>query len=311
MANDCLVKRLKGVANNDNLPKYGYFPVEIIVPAGKTFSINFRYNHVDVTDYIVEGSGEVTVTHNQEWTYLNFTPGTYKLLLNGKYNLDGVMWGSNAHAESAGFTAYAITDLNNFVYTKLQDVRKIEVAGILKDVNPLTTLTYYQIVGGSQYVDKNYPKLVGTISELVRVFPNLDGLDLQDSANGLEGGIAPLTSLPLTVITLSSISTPAIPITGNLSDISSIITLNKISFHNTQVVGSIEAFVEGQITNGKADGTVNVDIRGSQYTLNNLAITSSADYGMTIVYDSNGAIVSIDGDQVATYNKTNNTWTYN
>ena len=127
--------------------------------------------------------------------------------------------------------------------------------------------------------------IIGTVSDLLRVFPNI-------SSNLL--------------VYYSKIS-------GDISGFAATPSITNLGVQGTNITGTVESLVAEMCAAGRVEGTLHCAAHNTAVTFHNAAVPSigGAAPGLQIAFTSTGATVSQDGVTLATYTKTSGTWTYN
>ena len=200
-----------------------------------------------------------------------------------------------------GYGVYV--NLEDIFLGKLYDVYQLYASGDFSKVKSSPYLTALFI--GSH--GENYYS--GTLQQIIDSAPNLSSIILF-LPTGISGNISVLSSLNnLTRLVIFDERTSS-NIVGTLSSVGSLINLTSLALCQTAVTGSIEDFVEAQVAAGRTSGTCNFDIRIQSFTLNNEYITIPGQYALKITYTASTVTLSANGSTLATYNTSNQTWTY-
>ena len=101
--------------------------------------------------------------------------------------------------------------------------------------------------------------------------------------SNIEGDISVLaTKMP----NATNITLPFTKVSGNISSLSSLVTLTALSIKNTVITGSLNSFLDAMYNsgNGRTSGTLTVNAQGSGVTYNGNPITDT----LTVTFSSSG-----------------------
>jgi hypothetical protein len=253
MEKDCSLISLFGSFNNDNLPIYGMFKVNINIPSDATqaqsaigvyatsaVTIKSVGGGISLT-YSATGEGYTNeVTHAAGVFSLYLQKGVSFYLLMPKYTC--MIDHDTSGAEVVAF------DVSDFAYKA-----------------PVSIARYY---GVGQHVSGDYASLVKnavftTFFKLERsnIYGNVSNVDCfaqtistinMALAEGLAGDVsvfAPLTGLEYLIIDKTGF-------VGNIESLGTLTNLACLSFGYTSINGSLEGLARGFVSNGKESGTI-------------------------------------------------------
>lgn len=311
MANDCLVKRLKGVANNSNLPIFNTY--RITFPAG---------NYMDefYGEIGFEAGTHVLITTNAvDPIYTNDT-GVPR-----EFPIDTVL----LSGAKVGFKGVFSRETTIFV-TPIYSINSIALSDTVKTDDINTVLKFSQsvesITGGGTHVCDITPACVKN--------PNIH-LWLTD-IGGMKLDINALPGVQSTADAVRVVCSDGCEVTGTTTKIANFwYNANRIQFWNcrgitgnvnafaanpnfntlilsySDVTGTVESFVEAVATRTNHPDHYYIELGNTRVTFNN-HVEGFDDFYITI--SGNEFILhrgqSASGDVAATYNKTTNTWTY-
>lgn len=98
-------------------------------------------------------------------------------------------------------------------------------------------------------------------------------------------------------------------LTGDISEIANLKKLTKLDVRRTQVTGSLNTFVEGQMqgADGRSDGNLQMKFGDTTVTLNDVILNET----VKLIYSADTCVVNdFDNNLLATYTKSTGTWTY-
>lgn len=255
--NDCLVTRLKGVCDNDNLLKYNEVRIHVKTVANQVMQF-VAADGIDAKVTIIPDVGstmhftdsgytenlgtEITVAAGQN---AYFTPGAGTFNIIGKYDFFDLAFRGAYNAGNI-----ITVNLSDFAYsTKIIRFMlngSIESTGELFDLSEFNAITAMDLGGCTE--------ISGDIS---------------------------LLNTPSQVFTYLSLNGSGV--IGNIVSLGSDIYLTTLKVSSTAIVGTLESFCETQIANGRNSGTLSFTGQNSSVTYNGNPITAP----LTITF-SNG-----------------------
>lgn len=215
MTNDCLVIRLKGVVDNDNLMKLG----EVDIQVSDTTQTEDVYITVAATeDVTLENYTQNFVDINKQDTGINKKTGTSV----GAYTLQG--------NKLAIYPKYPITSVAMTSFY-------VDSGFTTKDINYMPSLTSFKAA------------LYGDLDEITNVNKNM--AQLVAIRGSLSGHLASLTKF--TNVSELRFGSNGYNIEGNLQDLAPLTSLKILHLGEcSKVAGSIEAFVLAQVALGRS-----------------------------------------------------------
>lgn len=230
MKNNCLVTKLKGVVNNEALPKFDMITFHVNNPENINEMLTY-FKYADSTaatkNFYEVGSG-VTADFTTSQTYPRWFGEGY-VQVKDKYNITGIILGSSYQSDR--ITPIIDMDISQLSYNNLQSIGSTP-QGLhiteLKDLQILkSTLKEISLTEKGILV----PKLSGDISDLAK-FVNLELLSLSNISNMVYGTMEQVATL-----------FPRLNSLGNLDG-------------SKWLTGSIESFVSVRRSQGVTDGSV-------------------------------------------------------
>ena len=230
MTNDCLVTKLKGVVNNETLPKFGMITFHVNNPENLTDKMTyFKYaDSTEATKNFYEVGSGVTADFITSQIYPRFTGEGYVRVKN-KYNITDIVISSRYQSDSV--TPSIDMDISQLSYNNLQSISctpqglhitNLKDLQILKPTLKGITLNERDIL---------VHQLSGDISDLAK-FVNLETLNLSYISNKVHGTMEQVATL-----------FPKLNSLGDLTD-------------TKWLAGSIEDFVTVRRSQGVNDGSV-------------------------------------------------------
>lgn len=253
--NDCLVTRLKGVCDNDNLLKYNEIRIHIktvtnqqmrfIAAGGSNAKVTIIPDadstmHFTDSGYSEDLGTEITVAASQD---VYFTSGSAVFSIMGKYDFFDVAFRG---AYNAGNVIKA--NVPDFAYSR--KLMRLMV-GNSGSTGELFDLSEFNDIAAIDF--SNCSKVTGDISLLV----------------------TPAQSFSYIIVSGSGV-------TGNIVSLGPDIHLTTLGIKNTAIKGTLESFCTAQISNGRTSGTLSFDGTGSSVTYNNNPIKSQ----LTITFNN-------------------------
>ena len=250
----CLVTKLNGVSNNPDLIKLDELVITlnatkvgawlcVTVSDNASNGISFKFNKTvsygsgNSPDEVVNRTDITEVTINPGYIPYFFAKetGTIKVSISSKFDIASLL--------TSGATAggMEIVDVKGFSY--LSNLKTIEN----KDGNlNIGTLSGF----------KSLSKVIlGKGEGLLKSFTNCPLNELVLVSSGIVGTLSDLVNIP-TLITLNFMY--SMKITGNISDLSNLISLNSLTVVGTNLTGTIESLADGMKNAGRKSGTLTV-----------------------------------------------------
>lgn len=324
MANECLVTNLKGIVDNENLPKYGELTMTVQNLDDLDLCINVQIDYADRDTVSLTGPNvtEVPTTAGDKRYKLPVSTSDYKIKISNYYKIKGFsVSDSSGVNKNPSLTKHICID--DFDKTKYIGFEKGKVSfsniwptlGVDVPVSNLVGFKYISISGVNLNTAKNI-NIEGDIASLAN--SEIIIANFQDAARKLYGNISSL-AVCVNAVSLKFNHNPdfndgkRVEITGDIASLSPCISFNgDVSFVGTKVSGTLESLVEGQIAAGRQENTnfdypitLNGDVtfNGEVKELGWLRILFTST-GAQIVSRPNPATIYAD------YNKTTGVWTY-
>ena len=260
---NCLVTRLKGVVQNDNLPIFGKITINV-VPLSEISDSAQQSIYIEGTDFTVEVSGGGYFSENYadletpsscltSQTYQNGVTLYFANVASTIHITDTVfnigvqsinVWNDSIFAVDLKTIAYS-QSLNTLQLWQNSDV------SVLKNLPNLIYACFIKCNGDFGFV-RNSPLL-----ETLNAYDSPSGLillsDVSDTVTGIsaqnigKGDLSSLTSKT----GLVSIDLENTDVTGSITDIGGLTSLDTFNLFRTSVTGSIEDFVAAQVNAGR------------------------------------------------------------
>lgn len=297
MANDCLVKRLKGVVDNDNLPEYGTLAFD--VPAN-SISDFVNFNVGGFPGQVLSWNGGVTM---EEWGG-GFITSPYEIPINAPANLGFKLHSGNTDGTVRIKSKYAMVEGTSSSGLFALPLKYGE--------NNIKSISYWfkgkNLVFG---LDRQHVNdITGNVEELAENCPTIQSVELESCPNlnvninridfsgarsfschrsGIVSGS--LASFKNTGVgNIAFQSSELGHITGDIVDaFGSNIALTELCIYKEpNITGSIENFVAAQRAAGRTTGTITIgfDVSGVTYNGNNTIPYSS------LTWDANSITVT-------------------
>lgn len=277
MSTNCLVTKLKGSVNNDNLEILGTIKVNATSEwiENKELYIGYKtaleHHIVEVADgsshIIPEGESETVSSldfyYPKNNRMFNLTPGNYNLIIPDKYDI-------------ITLKVYNI-DINSLKYC--------------------TGLTSITIKGGRYNYTGETDKCTGDLSSLA----NLTGLRyLRIDSYSVTGDLSAFKDYT-DIIEVDIHGN----FTGDIANFKKCVNCTQALFINAvNVSGNAENLFSGLYANGKRSGSLSFSILNTSAKFNNQSWTTS----FIITFSENGITVTTGGNTIGTYD--GSTWTY-
>lgn len=257
----CLKTKLKGVVNNDTLPKWGV--LEFTVTTAMAFNYrNFQDSKVialdgghfkATVDGVVVGTylNEVSVPANK-WTIIEFS-GTmpYRAQITEKYSLDSF---EPQNACTVDVTQFEYCTQMRRVDGTLSNIDNGDISSFAKCVS----LESFGFAGSN---------IKGSLDSL-GALTNLTNLNL--TYTQVEGNLSNIARF----VNLTTLAINEPYITGNISSLGALIKLSGIVYLGPNCEGTIESMANGMIAAGRTSGTLNVDCYSDKVTYNGNGVSS-------------------------------------
>lgn len=271
--NTCLVTKLKGTVNNNSLEKLGYVRIKARQLASTSNLVSRLYittNNTPTTVKII-GNGYFTEAYDApesarktEATYQSTIPTTI-FLSNGDYEIEI----SNKYNISVSFVA-AMETIAVIPWDKL---------GVMPKQTEVTP-------NSGSPID---------LSCVPVNFPNLKSIELTgDFVSGDTSSIKDMTTLTRLKLQWAA------RLTGSVADFAKLVNLVQLTLPGTQITGSIEDFVAGQVANGRT--SVEAGVFSTYGVLNRLTFGGTL-YGINesgfIAWDGASKIILYTGNSVS------------
>lgn len=256
MSTNCLITKLKGSVNNDNLPIYNTIVFD--VPANVS---SLTYNIGGLKNVTFKITGDVVMKNSAETNVLCDNTKDYNISSPISENIYTKISSGNIGGTLTLVGKYNISGIETRYNALLFPVK-----------NEPNTLDYYTSWGFKTKVFNlaRNPGLKASITEVIDAFPELDVINLPSGTN-ITGSVADMLTIKSTLLELN-IGTPnSFTRVANINELSEFIALNKLTLYSS-ISGSIEDFVRSQIANGRTTGSMTVNLTG--VTFNGIAVSS-------------------------------------
>lgn len=224
MTNNCLVTKLKGVVNNDNLEKLGEAIFYVATKPSGTSTLNISQKNQNTTVYNAS-TGELVATLIEDQSSFVLSAGTtYEVHLQNKYFFTSIAISGYSNWD------YITVDWDQFMYTEPDTILGTPGFGI----------------SDKSYMSKG--KLSSLSSFYNKFYPNGWSFEIKQ-ADIINGTLSDITEPSLlTAFSLNGNQT----ITGNITDFSECINLTRLGIRNANVnVSHTKDFLDALYTNGK------------------------------------------------------------
>lgn len=238
---NCLVTKLKGTVENDNLNFLGSV-VTGLNSSGNDVSVTLAANSSDTLKVTVIGDGTLknidkTINYgksreNNGSMYVKFDGGG-KLKIDNKYKITTLDLTSNENVPIIDFSSLAYMELLSVLRlnkTAFGDISEI------KGINGLTSL----VISGDGLIKGDITQLVNSCSNLSNIIISSTGITINMN-NITDNRAAQITSFVF-------FNTPT---AGTIESFGKLISVEQLSFSSTQVSGSVESFVQKQREKGR------------------------------------------------------------
>ena len=284
---NCLVTKLKGSVNNDNLLKVGEFVVKFFHSASVSDSWN-RYINVGNLDQV--------------------NPTTIRIIGNGYFT-------DSTFTQNLGKTISAVGDITAYVSDEQEDVTvaigynyrlgaiTLGYNGYMDidqlQFNQFTRCSAIRFLQGDETKPKNYGNIKSFENFWIDCTENNGRLQIHCSA--IAGSIEDINLNHVYWLELVGASN----ITGNIENIVVAPNITKLSISNTKISGSIETFLEHLLAAGKAD-TMQISSYDNNTTWN--SVVGGHLGSIDVSFGTNSITVSVNGTTIGEYNGSN--WSY-
>lgn len=263
MSTNCLVTKLKGVVDNNNLPKYG----ELLwrISSDDVITIEFpiyiwKNCNVEVTGDLSIWDFKETTNYGQTYHYENSTP---------THNLSIKIKGSSG---DISFTdKYSMFDNPTNTVTVYDTVYDNDIKSLKYWLK--STKLFLSVFGGKSASQNRYVKRTGTLNDIVEIGVPFTSLDIGYSKN-ISGNIATIAALKNTLTKFSAYGTP---LSGSIEDLGECTLLVTLNFNNDiNIGGTVEGFVARQRAAGRTTAEfTQFDMSYSKVTFNGHTLTGS------------------------------------
>lgn len=284
MANDCLVTKLKGVVNNDNLSRLGILTVK--VAAGTGFSVTNLFAFSEDTIITSEG-----------------------VTINGGYSV----------IKSSGVSlTYNIGDTSGQIFVpkyKLRQISASDVANVDRmsfNLNELSPCTELRVIDVSDTSKGDLSSLHASKDSIIEVKISAKtkvNTDITGSISNLAGSA-----------TLTTLNIVAANVEGNVEDLATSINLSSLIVatllngnvvSSDKIVGDVLALCKGLYTNNSGNRTTNLSITTSNKLRFGDFATCIKGGNYTAVFDASGVVIKSGNTAIYTYTASNDTWVAN
>ena len=253
--NDCLVTKLKGSVQNDNLPKLGVLKFWVPATTGQYIALKAAAGDPCKISAVDRSIAEYTIPVDPESGGIVPPTNAGYLEISNKYALKAINLSFTISANTPDDKTLDITELNYL--TSLVSF-SFKLKGNLEDYNPVdpSIITEINVVAAQTI-------LGGNISTLTR-FVNLVSISF-NTCNA---------------------------ITGTLQSLAPLANITKISFPGCRnITGSIEAYVAACVALGRTNGEVFITVQESGITWKGNTI--AANQSGTMTWSTSGGTTTI------------------
>ena len=261
MSTNCLVTKLKGIVNNNNLPKYGELlwrvssndVITIVFGVGQWKNANF-----EVTGDLSIWNYQETTNYGQTYHYESSSPtDTISIKIKGN------------NGDISFTDKYSMWD-------------NLTKAVILYDTvydNDIKSLKYWfkstklalNVFGGKSASQNKYVERTGTLNDIVEIGVPFTSIDIGYSKN-ITGNIATMAALKNTLTKFAAYGTS---LSGSIEDLGECTLLVTLNFNSDfGIEGTVEGFVARQRAAGRTTAEfTQFDMSSSKVTFNGHTLT--------------------------------------
>lgn len=267
--NECLVTKLKGVVDNNNLPYFGGLVLTVIPnPGNYDLDKDYSIKLYGATKIKIIGTGSVylfneavTVTDEHDIVgncYMKCAPGDYKVVIISKYDITSTGYFSGAATPYGRGIYYDLADL---AYSKTGNISAngAMLRGELINKNPLLTRIYIE--------------------------SNITSPEKQDYKVNVES----LEGCNMTEVAVRNSYSY-----GDINTVKNCVGLTSLDLPYTNVSGDIKTFCLGQVAAGRTSGTIRLAILGSKLSYNGMPFTNSDEAEAAVGIHSYVLIINFD-----------------
>lgn len=246
MANNCLVTKLKGSVDNNNLPKLNTL---VLVPD------------------VAEGeysTFEVAIVNAQKPITISVTRGNSHLKQGGTGYDDATDLGQSTEFSNASNRLIYVTPGADTI-VEIQSIYDVKSISLNLTSNPAThdmmlnnNETIKSMLGLESIAVKKYVGSVSSVVNLLKDLPSFKNLSFAISETGISGRLSDFLPLAdkLEVLTIAACTN----ISGDIAELGTMIHLNKFVFYsNANIYGTIEEFVQAQRAAGRTTNSTGID----------------------------------------------------
>ena len=256
MSTNCLITKLKGSVNDDNLPIYNTIVFD--VPANVS-SLTYRIGGLKNVTFKI--TGDVVMKNSSETNVLCDNTKDYNISSPISENIYTKISSGDTGGTLALVGKYSISEIATKYDALLFPVK-----------NEPNTLDYYTSWGFNTKVF-NPARNLGlrvSITEVIDAFPELGFINIPAGAN-VTGSFADMLPIKSTLLELSVGIPTSFTKAANINEFSEFTALIRLVLYYN-ISGSIEDFVRSQIANGRTTGSMAVNLMG--VTFNGIAVSS-------------------------------------
>lgn len=305
MANNCLVTKLKGVVNNDNLDLYDTIaltaagdnstwcftlqgtsdvPVEISWTGGNLYTTGDRTT--PRVSPIITTSGGVVSCYINEGTTLD-------VKIKGIYNLRGLGFAAGIR-NVKGVSHISYAPISEFIYDTLCIIKGLDLNGV-NSIN-------LRLLDDTADFTLNVSTYTSTAPNLIIQYIRANNF------TGVSGSIEGITNR---CPNATRVQLPYTKVTGNITNIGSYDKITHLILSGTACTGTVESFVEGVATKSTFQSYCYFEA----YYANNITLNGNP-FNSAVYITKAGSVFSLSTDSahtnvIATYNSSSGVWTYN
>jgi hypothetical protein len=281
MANNCLVTKLKGVVDNDNLQKLGELMMKVINnPSAVDGDTDITINVLSPCELYVSDGGafadspanvisnpqtRTTIQPSMNGTHLYFKNANYNVYISNKYNITQLSI-SGVPSRSSIFN-FSLTDVKYSISMFDLTVSNSNVNGDLSDILTLTNLSAFGpsgLITGDIIAYKNWPNLtsISLTSAMegdISVFNNRSNLTafVCNSCHNISGNISNISGNS----NLTYLACMDSGVSGSINSISSLTKLERLHIGNSGIGGDFGSL--GAMTVLKNVNIENISLTGT------------------------------------------------
>ena len=308
---NCLVTKLKGTVDNDNLYKLGEIRVHVHNTNSSDMALEIVVGSADKKAGVtVESTGNITRLSSQEGnTQVAYAlgVGTYDVRITSKYNIIQFKAAKASNINQSFQVSadnYMVINTSDLSFSTVANIWNVFLSGDVANINKDKTTKLRNIQFGTGWAMDTSFFMSGDIANFAGV--GLLSINLQDGAQNLTGSIESLANeTQLLLLKLSTFTSPN-KLTGNIASLGNLVNTNTIAFGFMPNPGAIEDMAKAMYDNGR---TLRLDFSANYATINGAASNQAVYIDFT---QGTGIVITkrSDSSVLATYTAATDSWTY-